>query len=168
MNTLDYINVKSADADKIVKALKDLLANYQVFYTNVRGFHWDIQGHHFGPLHKNFEELYTELAERIDEVAERILVLGGSPDSGFSTYLKVAKVKEVKCGSCAWTAIQLILDDFKMIIQKERAAIELASGFSDEGTADLLTGFLREHEKRVWMYCAYLNQGNCEVKKAKK
>ena len=42
MRTLDYIKLDSAAAAKVVESLQQLLADYQVFYANLRGFHWNI------------------------------------------------------------------------------------------------------------------------------
>lgn len=47
MKTLDYIHLDAVAAGKVVEALQQLLADYQVFYTNLRGFHWNIKGHGF-------------------------------------------------------------------------------------------------------------------------
>ncbi|HCN14489.1 MAG TPA: DNA starvation/stationary phase protection protein, partial [Moraxellaceae bacterium] len=54
----------------IVEQLNTLLANYHVFYTNVRGYHWNVRGSDFFTLHVKFEELYTALQIQIDEIAE--------------------------------------------------------------------------------------------------
>ena len=50
-----------------------MLADLQVFYSNLRGFHWNVKGHGFFVLHSKYEELYNDAAEKVDEVAERIL-----------------------------------------------------------------------------------------------
>ena len=57
MRTLDYIKLDSAAAAKVVESLQQLLADYQVFYANLRGFHWNIKGHGFFVLHSKFEDL---------------------------------------------------------------------------------------------------------------
>ena len=49
----------SIGLDKVASAelaskLNDLLASYQVFYTNVRGYHWNIKGVNFFELHAKF------------------------------------------------------------------------------------------------------------------
>ena len=43
---------------EIANELNSLLANYQIYYQNLRGFHWNIQGRNFFELHEKFEELY--------------------------------------------------------------------------------------------------------------
>ena len=51
MKTLDYIHLDASAVSNVVASLKQLLADYQVFYTNLRGFHWNIKGHGFFVLH---------------------------------------------------------------------------------------------------------------------
>ena len=95
MKTLDYLHLNENKVNSVVSALHQLLADFQVHYTNLRGFHWDIKGHGFFVLHSKFEDMYNDAAEKVDEIAERILMLGGTPENKFSEYLKVAKVKEI-------------------------------------------------------------------------
>jgi starvation-inducible DNA-binding protein len=84
----NQVGLESTSTAKLADQLNDLLANYQVFYMNVRGFHWNIRGDKFFELHIKFEELYTEALVKIDEIAERILTLGYTPLRSFSDYIK--------------------------------------------------------------------------------
>ena len=155
MKTLDYLNLNEAKVANVVSALNQLLADFQVHYTNLRGMHWDIKGHGFFVLHEKFESMYDDTAEKVDEIAERLLMLGSTPENKFSEYLKVAKVKEVSGISCGSDAVDHILDTYKHLISEERKVIELAEAANDDVTADLLTGYLKEQEKMVWMLVAF-------------
>ena len=62
MKTLDYIHLDASAVSNVVASLKQLLADYQVFYTNLRGFHWNIKGHGFFVLHGKFEDMYNNAA----------------------------------------------------------------------------------------------------------
>lgn len=161
MKTLDYLHLNNAEVPAVVKELKQLLADYQIFYTNLRGFHWNIKGHSFFILHGKFEEMYDDIAEKVDEIAERILMLGGEPDNKFSDYLKVAKIEEVSGISCADKALQNILDTYAYLIGEERKIIEIASKAGDETTVAMLSDYLKGQEKLVWMLVAY-NSGECK------
>ena len=154
MKTLDYLNLNEAKVANVVSALNQLLADFQVHYTNLRGMHWDIKGHGFFVLHEKFESMYDDTAEKVDEIAERLLMLGSTPENKFSEYLKVAKVKEVSGISCGSDAVDHILDTYKHLISEERKVIELAEAANDVVTADLLTGYLKEQENMVWMIVA--------------
>nr|WP_302830601.1 DNA starvation/stationary phase protection protein [uncultured Bacteroides sp.] len=155
MKTLDYLNLNEAKVANVVSALNQLLADFQVHYTNLRGMHWDIKGHGFFVLHEKFESMYDDTAEKVDEIAERLLMLGSTPENKFSEYLKIAKVKEVSGISCGSDAVDHILDTYKHLISEERKVIELAEAANDVVTADLLTGYLKEQEKMVWMLVAF-------------
>lgn len=155
MKTLDYLGLDEKATGKVTESLQQLLADFQVFYTNLRGFHWNIKGHSFFMLHSKFEELYDNTAEKVDEIAERILMLGGVPANKFSDYLKAANVKEVAGVSCGDEAIKNILDTYKVLIAEERKILALASETADEVTVSLMSDYLAEQEKLVWMLAAY-------------
>jgi len=157
MKTLDYIHLDATEAGKVVNSLQQLLSDFQVFYTNLRGFHWNIQGKSFFTLHSKFEEMYDDTAEKVDEIAERILMLGGVPANKFSDYLKNTQVKEVSNVTCGKEAIQNILDTYGILIWEERKLLALASDAADESTVALMSDYLKEQEKTVWMLVAYLS-----------
>ena len=142
---------------KIVsEKLNVLLANLQVYYINARGFHWNITGEKFFELHAKFEELYNDVLLKVDEVAERILTLGHTPLHTFTDYLQLATVPEVKHLSGGKEAIQSVLDNVAILLNVERDAMRAAQEAGDEGTSALISDYIREQEKLVWMYSAYL------------
>ena len=87
--------------------------------------------------------------------ARGILMLGGTPENKFSEYLKVAKVKEISGITCGGEAVEHILETYSYLIGEERKVIELANEAGDDATADLMTGYLKEQEKMVWMLVAF-------------
>ena len=155
MKTLNYIKLNEKEVSSVVASLQQLLADFQVYYTNLRGFHWNIKGHGLFVLHSKFEELYNDAAEKVDELAERVLMLGGTPANKFSEYLKVAKVKEVDGVSNADEALNNILETYSYLIAEERKLLSLASEVNDEVTVALMSDYLKEQEKMVWMLVAY-------------
>lgn len=159
MKTLDYISLDASAVSKVVVALEQLLADYQVFYSNLRGFHWNIKGRDFFILHSKFEEMYDDMAEKVDEVAERILMLGGEPENRFSEYLKQARIQEVSGVSCGEEALKYILDTYALLIEEERKLLALASECGDESTIALMSDYLKEQEKLVWMLVAWSSCG---------
>jgi len=40
----NFIGLDTAQTQKLADSLNGLLANYQIFYMNVRGYHWNIKG----------------------------------------------------------------------------------------------------------------------------
>lgn len=156
MKNSNIIGLREEDCKNIVEKLNILLANYSVFYQNTRGAHWNIKGDQFFVLHPKFEELYDNLVLKIDEIAERILTLGHVPNHNYSDYLKVSTIKESKEVHNGKKCIEDILNSFKVVIDLQRELLEITDKANDEGTNALVSGYITEQEKDVWMYNAYL------------
>jgi starvation-inducible DNA-binding protein len=157
MAKTNQIGLVTAQSKALADGLNDLLANYQVFYMNARGYHWNIKGDKFFELHLKFEELYNDALIKIDEIAERILTLGYTPLHSYTDYIKQSDVKEMKDVSDGYKAVQLVLDGFKTLLVKERELLKLAGKADDEGTNALMSDYIREQEKLVWMYSSFMN-----------
>jgi len=158
MTKLNSIGLDEQLAKELAERLNDLLANYSIFYMNTRGFHWNISGDKFFELHIKFEELYNNLILKIDEVAERVLTLGHVPMHAYADYIAASEIRAVKNISEGKAAVQYILDAFTVIITKQRYLLELSAKANDEGTNALMSDYIREQEKLVWMYRAYLGK----------
>lgn len=158
MDQTNAIGLDKAKTAELANGLNDLLANYSVFYQNTRGYHWNIKGDQFFVLHEKFEELYNDLKLKIDEIAERILTLGHTPEHNYSAYVKVSQVKETGKVADGTECVQGILAAFKTIISMQRSLLDLAGDMGDEGTNALMSDYITEQEKLVWMYASHLNK----------
>jgi starvation-inducible DNA-binding protein len=158
MTTLDYIKLDAAKTAKTVAGLQQLLADYQVFYANLRGYHWNVKGCAFFALHGKLEEWYDDAADKVDEVAERILTLGGVPENRPSEYAKTAGISSVGAVSDSNTIVANVLGDIGKLIAREREVQTLASQAGDEGTSALMSDYIRAQEKTVWMLVATLSK----------
>ena len=127
------IGIDSEKAKALVEKLNQLLADYQLFYQNVRGFHWNIKGKDFFELHLKFEEFYDNAVVKIDEIAERILTLEGEPLHTFSDYLKNAQIKEAKGVTDGTEGVEVVLKNFAVLIAQEREILAYAGAADDEG-----------------------------------
>ena len=139
----------------MVNALQQLLADYQIFYTNLRGFHWNVKGKDFFVLHSQFENLYNNASEKIDEIAERILMLDGIPAHNFSEYLKVSKINESGYVSNGEEGLSHVLNTYSYFIAAEREIVKLAAEAGDDTTSTMMTDYIKEQEKMIWMLVAY-------------
>ncbi|HMU57628.1 MAG TPA: Dps family protein [Chitinophagaceae bacterium] len=152
------IGLDQAKSKKLAGKLDLLLANFQLMYINTRGFHWNIKGEKFFELHLKFEELYTDLQVKIDEVAERILTLGYTPSHSYTDYLKMAAIKEKKNISDGKIAVQSVLESFGILLKIERELLSLSADADDEGTNALMSDYIRQQEKLVWMYSSFMGK----------
>lgn len=156
MKTLNSIGLDSLQSEQLAEKLNELLANYSIFYQNTRGYHWNIKGEKFFELHLKFEELYNDLFTKIDEVAERILTLGYSPAHSFSDYKSLSSISESGKVTDGRQAVKEVSLAFQTLLIKQRELLNLSSEANDEGTNALMSDYIREQEKLVWMYSSYL------------
>lgn len=155
MKTND-IGLEIKESKPLVKKLNTLLANYQVYYQNLRNFHWNVTGANFFELHAKFEELYNSANLAVDSIAERILTLGDRPYSSYSEYIENSGIREAKEVKDALKMVETVRDNQNDLLSLERKTLEAASEAGDEGTVSLMSDFITEKEKVVWMLSAYL------------
>jgi len=147
------------DKEKTIKIANDLnvlLANFQVYYQSLRGLHWNIKGKNFFELHVKFEEFYNDSQLKIDMIAERILTLQGKPLHTFEEYTALAKVPVAKNISNDIEAVELIVISISELIAIERIILEISGDANDEGTNSMMSDFIAEQEKTIWMMNAWL------------
>jgi starvation-inducible DNA-binding protein len=152
----NQINLDAAYAAKMTEKLNVYLSNVQISYMNVRGYHWNIVGKQFFQLHAQFEELYNSLNEMADEIAERILMLDGKPVHSFSKYIKLASIPEKENITSAEATVKEVISETKVLLNQEREIVKLAAENEDDGTVNLVSGFIDAQEKMIWMYNALL------------
>lgn len=151
---MNYLEIEKDKLTSVARSLNSLLANYQVYYQNLRNYHWNVTGQHFFDLHQQFEDLYNVARENIDEVAERILTLRQKPVSTLREYLDISSIEE-KSTMKPHDMVANILTDHAVLISCMRSTIEQANEVEDEGTIDLIGGFLSDIEKKSWMLDAW-------------
>lgn len=158
MNNSDSIlGLKKVDVEQVVGKLNNLLSSYQVYYQNLRGYHWNIIGKDFFELHLKFEEFYTNVQIKIDEIAERILTLESTPLHSYDKYLSHSKIgvhENVTDGSEAVKQIRIQLEQ---LVSQQRETLMLADSITDIATSDLMTQYISEQEKTIWMLKSFLS-----------
>ncbi len=155
---LNSLGLNAQKTNEIIKELNTLLANFQLYYQNLRGIHWNIRGKRFFDLHVKFEELYNDAQLKVDMVAERVLTLGGTPLHTFEDYVKAAKVPVGKNVSVDENAVVLIVNSLTGLLKIERQILDKSDEANDEGTNSMMSDFITEQEKTIWMMKAWLDE----------
>lgn len=152
----NLVGIDREKAKKLVIELNILLADYEIFYQNLRGLHWNIKGKEFFELHEKFEELYKNAFIKIDEIAERVLTLEGEPLHTYTDYLQTAEIKEERNITNGTQGVEVVVKNFRTLVEKERIILSLAADANDEGTLSLMSDYITETEKTLWMLNSYL------------
>ena len=136
---------------EIVEKLNLLLANYEMYYQNLRALHWNIRGKLFFMLHGKYEELYNEAAAVIDEIAERVLMLDETPLHTYEDFINTSKISAVKNVIDANKSLEIVLENQEMLHETAYEVNKVASESGDEGTVALLSEIISSLEKNIWM-----------------
>jgi starvation-inducible DNA-binding protein len=151
------IGISAANTKAVALILNKLLANEFVLYAKTRNYHWNIESPSFMEMHKFYEAQYTTLATIIDETAERVRKIGHYAEGRLKDFIKLADLEEEEYTDDQVTQIKNLLDDHETLIRTIRNNIDqVDEKHKDAGTADFLTGVLKEHETMAWMLRAYL------------
>ena len=99
--------------------------------------------------------MYGDARIKIDEIAERILTLQYHPISRYSRYLKIAAISEESPFQTDTDMVYILLDDHKVLLEQMSLIIKRAEEAEDEGTIDLMGGYIASLEKTSWMLNAW-------------
>jgi starvation-inducible DNA-binding protein len=141
---------------KLVSVLNKQIADWTVLYMKLHNYHWYVKGPHFFTLHVKFEELYNEAALHIDSLAERTLTMGGQPIATLKGALELSSIREASGQEQAGQMVQVLADDFNLVLKGLKEGMEAAEQTGDEATGDLLLAIHASVEKHIWMLKAYL------------
>ncbi|TCK93240.1 starvation-inducible DNA-binding protein [Natranaerovirga hydrolytica] len=153
---INKIGLNEDITKKIIKDLDMYLANLNVLYVKLHNLHWNIEGTSFFQLHEKFEELYNFVSEDLDEVAERILTLGSRPSASLKDFIAMSTIDELESQAISsLESVKIIEKDFNKMLELSRKLLETAEDNKDQGTVDLMAGFIGNYEKTLWMLKAY-------------
>jgi starvation-inducible DNA-binding protein len=141
---------------KAKSGLGTLLADLHVVSIKVHNFHWNVIGQFFGPLHKLFDDVYGHTNEHIDVVAERIRALGGPSPGSMKEFLAASSLSEEdgKQRPNHEMLTKLVAD----LEHLSSTARELADSIpEDQGTVNMLAGFVEAIDKDAWFVRTHLN-----------
>lgn len=145
------IGIAKKDREQVATHLSKLLADTYSLYLKTHSFHWNVTGPQFNSLHAMFETQYNELWLAADEVAERIRTLDVFAPGSYSQFSKLSSIKE-ESGVPEWKdMVSQLVEGHEIAAATARDTIKAADSAGDEGTADMVTGRLKEHEKTAWM-----------------
>lgn len=143
---------------EVGQMLNLLLADEYVLYTTTRDYHWNVTGPEFHSLHEQFEAQYDQVAGWIDEIAERARSIGIGARGNWADVTKAARSSaDPGAGLSAEHMLsELLALHEEMIVQLRTDSEASIDNFKDAGTADFLTGLMKQHEKVAWMLRAQL------------
>lgn len=163
---MNYLNIKDEKLLPTVVELNTLLADYHIYYQNLRNFHWNILGENFFELHEKFEALYSDAREKIDDIAERILTLRYHPMSNLKDYINTSSIDEAPSKLTDKEMVHIVLENHTTLLKQMSKVVEKAEQSNDEGTIDLIGAYIRDLEKNSWMLDAFTKETKSQLNEA--
>ena len=95
---------------------------------------------------------------KVDDIAERILTLQGKPLHTFTDYTKRAFVPVGKNISNDIEGLELVVNSLSELLKIEREILNTSDEANDEGTNFMMSNFIAEQEKTIWMLSSWLGK----------
>jgi starvation-inducible DNA-binding protein len=137
------------DRKELVGQLGGVLDGVYSLMVRTQVYHWNVEGPLFEPVHKLTEAQYTALFAAVDEIAERIRALDGKPAVNVNAF--PTGVSNLPVAQTAASMIADLVSNHECVIRDMRPVVAAATKADDVVTADLLTGYIAQHEKDAWM-----------------
>lgn len=151
------IGLNASTRSKVIDQLNLSIANEYVLTVKTKKIHWDVVGPQFRSLHLLLDEHYTALSLIIDQIAERARMLGGHTIGTMTDFVEHAELEETRqVFNHSTEAVHVLVADHEAVLRQVRKSIDVCDDLGDVGTADFLTGVLREHEKISWMLRSFV------------
>src|SRR5688572_7892026 len=144
-----------------IKLLNTTVAGLFDLFARIKQAHWNVRGTTFIGLHKLLGEFAATTLAHIDDAAERATALGGRVEGTLRESVKRSRLKKKEEPTSKSNLRDWILelaDVHAAAGEYVRVAIKKTTAAEDFGTADLLTGILRDLDKQLWLLEAHINQ----------
>ncbi len=150
---------------EIGQMLNLLLADEYVLAITTRDYHWNVTGPEFPGLHRQFDEQHAQIDANIDAIAERARAIGINARGNWSELTDAARSEaDPGTGLCAEHMVaELLALHEDLVTQLRTDSAACATRFLDAGTADFLTGLMKQHETTAWMLRAQLETEEAET-----
>ena len=134
----------------VLKALKQLQADSQVFYFKLHNLHWNVKGMMFEPIHLKTQALYEEFAIAFDDLAERQLQLRETPIVSMKDALEISHIKETPQSSFnANEVLSILIEDLGHFHEEYKNLSGISEG--DPTTTSFADDKIAWLEKELWM-----------------
>jgi len=142
--------------DKLVEAMKTLLANTFAFYVKAQGFHWNVEGPNFPQYHQLFGCIYTEVYGSIDKMAEEIRAMDSYVPAGLSKFDQISEISDETKIPSARGMLEKLVTDNELMLRSILTAYELAEANKIHGLSNFLAERQDAHKKHRWQLTATL------------
>jgi starvation-inducible DNA-binding protein len=144
-------DLKTNAAATVADALNGILADSFALYLKTKNFHWHVSGPHFRDYHLLFDDQATQIFETTDEIAERVRKIG---QVTLRSIGDISRHQSTKDNDADYVApadmLKELRDDNLALVEKLRAAKDLADDAKDNATSAVIDEWTDGAERRAW------------------
>lgn len=137
--------------DKLVNAMKRVLADSFAFYLKTANYHWNVEGPNFYQFHTFLGDLYAEVLGSIDPIAEHIRALGAYSPGSFKRFSELSSIADEEAIPHDIEMIRRLLSDNTKLLNSLTAAQSAADDIGEVGVSNFLQDRIDIHKKHAWM-----------------
>lgn len=137
--------------DKLIEALKRVLADTFAFRLKAQYYHWNVEGADFVQYHDLFGKLYTAADADVDLVAEHIRALGAYAPGSFGRLSSLTSIQDEETIPAALEMINRLAQDNVKLHAGLMTAHAHADELGQRGVVNFIEGLLDANEKTQWM-----------------
>jgi starvation-inducible DNA-binding protein len=144
------------DRERLVTLLNQSLADSFDLYTQTKQAHWNVKGMNFYQLHLLFDEMAEIVEKHVDLLAERATALGGMAMGTARMAARASRLPELPTEATdEMTYLEALIERYATHATNLGTAINEAESMHDKGTAEMLTGIVREVDQALYLLEAH-------------
>ncbi len=138
-------------AATVADALNGILADSFALYFKTKNFHWHVTGPHFRDYHLLFDDQATQIFETTDLIAERIRKTGNVTLRSIGDVSRHQSLNDNNADFVSpANMLAELRDDNLKLVEKLRAAKDLADDAKDNATSAVIDNWTDDAEQRAW------------------
>jgi len=142
---------------EVIKVLNRTLADTVILESQAKFAHWNVKGQDFYGLHELFDDIAEMFEEQADRIGERITALGGQAlgTAGLAVANRgvPAMPHDIVHGMAF---VDVLADQLAVHDAGLHEAIQVAQGYDDIDSVDLLNDVSLEVSEKLWFLEAHL------------
>ena len=144
-------DLKTNQAATVADALNGILADTYALYFKTKNFHWHVTGPHFRDYHLMFDEQAAQMLLATDLIAERVRKTGNVTLRSIGDVSRHQSLTDNNADFVPAAAMLAELrDDNLKMVEKLRAAKDLADDAKDNATSAVIDEWTDAAEQRAW------------------
>ena len=137
-------------ADRLVPAISNLIADFEVLRFNVRGTLWNGWGEQYPAMVELLPHYARHAESAVDMLARRVRCLEGHPPTTMEEMMDMARIAAHDGTIHHRACMKSLREALSHLLRAEREVLTMSQHAGDEVTAQAITGLMQFQEEALW------------------